>query len=341
MRYIQIEEAEAGMIIAKPVFDSGERILLGVNSVLTQEYLNSLIRRGLPGIYIKDEWSENIEIEDVISEKLRNEGINALKNNDIDGTLNVAKKIVDEILSSSVISLDMLDLKSYDGYTYQHSVNVAVVSCLIGLKMGFSKQQLEEVSMAAILHDIGKILISQDIINKPGRLTKEEFELVKKHSEYGYEIVKNRMDISAKVKSAILMHHENEDGSGYPKGYKGDKIHVYARIIHVADVFDALTSKRPYKPSYARYEAAEYLMGGCGRMFNYEVVNAFMSAVPIYPKGVCVSLSDERRAVVAKNTDNMLRPVVLLDNKEEIDLSDLSHNRNLTIVPEDKNIELK
>lgn len=150
MRYIQIEEAEAGMIIAKPVFDGGERILLGVNSVLTQEYLNSLIRRGLPGIYIKDEWSENIEIEDVISGKLRNEGINALKNNDIDGTLNVAKKIVDEILSSSVISLDMLDLKSYDGYTYQHSVNVAVVSCLIGLKMGFSKQQLEEVSMAAL-----------------------------------------------------------------------------------------------------------------------------------------------------------------------------------------------
>ena len=84
MRYIQIEEAEAGMIIAKPVFDGGERILLGVNSVLTQEYLNSLIRRGLPGIYIKDEWSENIEIEDAISEKLRNEGINALKNNDID-----------------------------------------------------------------------------------------------------------------------------------------------------------------------------------------------------------------------------------------------------------------
>ena len=294
MRYIQIEEAEAGMIIAKPVFDGGERILLGVNSVLTQDYLNSLIRRGLPGIYIKDEWSENIEIEDVISEKLRNEGINALKNNDIDGTLNVAKKIVDEILSGSVISLDMLDLKSYDGYTYQHSVNVAVVSCLIGLKMGFSKQQLEEVSMAAILHDIGKILISQDIINKPGRLTKEEYELVKKHSEYGYEIVKNRMDISAKVKSAILMHHENEDGSGYPNGLVGEQIPLGARILKVADEFAALISDRwekaeevenVYKPEVSEQSDKKedvqnelYMAGGHMTLSQLE---ALLNAIPM------------------------------------------------------------
>ena len=313
MRYIQIDEAEVGMIIAKPVFDSNERVLLGVNSILTQEYLNSLIRRGMPGIYIKDEWSKDIEIDDVISVELRNEGVEALKHNDIDKTLGVAKKIIDQILSSSVISLDMMDLKSYDNYTYQHSVNVAVVSSLVGMKMGLNRDALEELCMAAILHDIGKTLVP-----------------------YGYEVVKDRMDIPAKVKAAILTHHENEDGTGYPKHYKGNQIHIYAKIIHVADVFDALTSKRPYKTSYARYEAAEYLMGGCDRMFNHEIVVAFMSAVPIYPRGLCVHLSDDREAIVTKNTKNLLRPIVRFENNEELDLSDLSKNRNLTIVPKEK-----
>ncbi len=336
MRYIQIDEAEVGMIIAKPVFDSNERVLLGVNSILTQEYLNSLIRRGMPGIYIKDEWSKDIEIDDVISVELRNEGVEALKHNDIDKTLGVAKKIIDQILSSSVISLDMMDLKSYDNYTYQHSVNVAVVSSLVGMKMGLNRDALEELCMAAILHDIGKTLVPPEIINKPDRLTKEEYEQVQKHSEYGYEVVKDRMDISAKVKAAILTHHENEDGTGYPKHYKGNQIHIYAKIIHVADVFDALTSKRPYKTSYARYEAAEYLMGGCDRMFNHEIVVAFMSAVPIYPRGLCVHLSDDREAIVTKNTKNLLRPIVRFENNEELDLSDLSKNRNLTIVPKEK-----
>ena len=229
-----------------------------------------------------------------------------------------------------------MDLKSYDNYTYQHSVNVAVVSSLVGMKMGLNRDALEELCMAAILHDIGKTLVPPEIINKPDRLTKEEYEQVQKHSEYGYEVVKDRMDIPAKVKAAILTHHENEDGTGYPKHYKGNQIHIYAKIIHVADVFDALTSKRPYKTSYARYEAAEYLMGGCDRMFNHEIVVAFMSAVPIYPRGLCVHLSDDREAIVTKNTKNLLRPIVRFENNEELDLSDLSKNRNLTIVPKEK-----
>lgn len=107
-------------------------------------------------------------------------------------------------------------------------------------------------------------------------------------------MVKSRIDLSAKIKNAILLHHENEDGSGYPKGLKGNQIFIYAKIIHVADVFDALTAKRPYKKAYAQSEAAEYLMGSCDRMFDREVVKAFLQCVSLYPKGTQVQLSKER-----------------------------------------------
>ncbi len=336
MRYVQIEEAQAGMIAAKPIFDNIGKVLLSKGSVVTADYIERLMRRGMPGFYIEDEWSKDIEIEDVISPELRNAGIAALRNNNIDETLDIAKKMIEQILSSSVVSLDLMDLKSYDNYTYQHSVNVAIISTLVGMKMGLTKGNLQDLCIAAILHDVGKVLIDNDVLNKPGRLTNEEYTIVQRHSTLGYEIIKDRLDISATVKSAILMHHENEDGSGYPNGYKSGQIHLYAKIIHVADVFDALTSKRTYKPAYARSEAAEYLMGSCGTMFNKEVVEAFLLAVPIYPRGIRVLLSNHLDAIVVRNTKNTLRPVIRFENNEEIDMSDLTQNRSLTIVPSKK-----
>lgn len=142
------------------------------------------------------------------------------------------------------------------------------------------------------------------------------------------------MDISSTIRAGILSHHENEDGSGYPNGFVGDDIYIYAKIIHVADVFDALTSKRPYKVPYARSEAVEYLMGGCGRFFDRDVVEAFIQSVAIYPSGTEVMLSDGREGIVAANKWNPLRPLIRLWDGEEIDLNDSCNYRDLTIVPE-------
>jgi HD-GYP domain-containing protein (c-di-GMP phosphodiesterase class II) len=246
----------------------------------------------------------------------------------------IAEKMVNQMIENAPVSVDMIDLRNFDDYTYRHSVNVAVLSTVIGMHLGYTKEYLNELCTAALLHDIGKQMLYPEILNKPGFLTDDEYEHIKEHPQMAYDILKERMDISAKVRISVLSHHENEDGSGYPRGLKGDEIFAFAKIIHVADVFDALTSKRPYKQPYAKSEAVEYLMGNCGRLFDTKVVEAFINSISVYPKGMEVLLSDGRRGIVSANRNNSLRPVVRLFNGEEINLNDFTMYRNVIIVPE-------
>lgn len=332
MRYVGIDQLSVGMKLAKPIYDASSRVLLGANTILNKEYIRKLVERGLGGLYIEDEISDDIDIQEVITEELRNEGVRALKSGDIDLTMKVAKDIVGQILDQSSVTLELVDLRTFDDYTFRHSVNVAVLATVIGINMELNRYDLEELCIAAILHDIGKLMVNPVIINKPGKLTDQEYEEVKKHPEYAYDILRDRFDISSRVRASILAHHENEDGSGYPHGYHSNQIYIFAKIIHVADVFDALTARRPYKEAYARAEAVEYLMGSCDRLFNREVVTAFLQSVPVYPKGTTVLLSDQREALVIGNTKNVLRPVVRFVDGSELDLGNLSVNRNITIV---------
>ena len=334
MRYIAIHKAKPDMILAKPVFELNGNILLGRNVVLTEDYIQKLYERGFPGVYIQDEISEDIILEETITQELRNTGVNLLKKRDIDGAVQVAKDIVDELLDCDNISLDIQDLRGFDDYTYRHSVNVAVLSTIIGMGMWMTRRELIDLCIGAILHDLGKLEISQEILHKPGQLTNEEFEIMKQHSTLSYELVKNNYGISSTSKNGILFHHENEDGSGYPMGLKNGEIHMYAKIIHVADVYDALTSKRPYKDSYVPAEAVEYLMGNGGILFDLNVVKHFVNYVQIYPRGTEICLSDGREGIVLyNNKENSLRPVVRLFTGEELDLNDGSKYLNLTINP--------
>lgn len=333
MRYVRIEEARVGMILAKGVFDSQNRLLLGENQELTAEYIRKLTSWGYPGFYINDALSEGIEVDDTISVELRNKGVDALRNQNIDETLDVAKNIVDQILSNGRTVLDMVDLRTFDDYTFRHSVNVAVISTILGMGMKLKRSSLEELCVGAIFHDLGKLEIDENILNKPARLTEEEFQEIKKHPEHSVKLLKKRRKVSDESIRGVLHHHENEDGSGYPEGLSGADIPLYAKIIHVADVYDALTSKRPYKEPYTPSEAIEYLMGGCHILFDESIVRVFMGCVPIYPKGASITLSDERKAVVYENNANPLRPKVRVESGEIIDLGDESANLNLTVNP--------
>lgn len=319
------------MILAKSIYDENGRVLLGYQSVLTEEFIDKLKEKGFPGIYIEDELSKDIEVQETITTELRNKGVDALRRRDIDETMNVAKQIVDQLLHSAKVLLDMIDLRTFDDYTFRHSVNVAVLSTVIGMNMEMNRNHIEELAVAAIMHDIGKVMVNPEILNKPSQLTNEEYYEVQRHSEYGYDILKKRFDISARTRAGILSHHENEDGSGYPQHLKGSQIFQYAKIIHVADVFDALTSRRPYKEAYERSEAVEYLMACGGMLFDMEVVKAFLTSVSVYPVGVTVTLSTGQEAIVIHNSDNILRPTVRLMNGEELNLSDPLKYRNVTI----------
>jgi putative nucleotidyltransferase with HDIG domain len=135
-------------------------------------------------------------------------------------------------------------LKSKDDYTYRHSFAVAVIATLIGKWLGLKETELSELTIAAILHDIGKLKIPLDILNNPGKLTKEEFDLMKKHTIFGYEMIKETAGISHRQALVALQHHERQDGSGYPLGIRADKIDLFSRIVGIADVFHAMTSNR-------------------------------------------------------------------------------------------------
>ena len=196
---------------------------------------------------------------------------------------------------------------------------------------GMESDELHSLVFAGLLHDLGKLDIPSYIRNKAERLTREEFQIMKTHSELSYELIKERTDISAHVKNAVRSHHENVDGSGYPDGILGESQSIFTKIIHVVDVFDALVSRTPYKTPYSPQEAIEYLMGGCGLLFDQEVVMTLIKFVPMYPKGTDVELSDGRGGIIVENTGiHNLRPVVRLYDGSLLDLAEPEYF-NMTI----------
>ncbi len=332
MRYIKIENTQPGMQLAYGLYDSVGRTLVSQNTLLTQNYIDKLHEYGFDGVYVTDELSKDIHVEPIISPALRTEGLMCVRESNIDKCKEVAGKIVEEILSKGELTLDLTDLRSFDDYTYAHSVNVAVISCVIGLGMKMNEEDLNNLVMAALLHDLGKQSVPQEILNKPGRLTQEEYQIMKSHPLLSYEMIKERWDLSAQIKIAVLYHHENVDGSGYPEGLEGKEQTLYTKILHVADVYDALVSKRPYKEPDSPYEASEYLMGGSGIMFDRQVVIALLQYVPLYPKGTEITLSDGRSGIIMVNSgQHNLRPVIKLMDGTILDLSE-RENYNITVI---------
>lgn len=331
MRYVPMKKAEPGMKLAYDLFDSYGRVLLSSKASLTDAYIEKLVNMGFPGVYIDDKLSEGIELDTVITPELRSDGLACVRRCDIDGCKDIAKQIVEQILAKGVLALDLSDLRTFDDYTYAHSVNVAVFACVIGFGLGMEEKDLTNLVLAGLLHDVGKLSIPDEILNKPRRLTAEEYQIMKSHAILSYELIKERLDISAQVKQAVLYHHENVDGSGYPNGVGEEEMNLHAKILHVADVYDALVSKRPYKKPYSPYEASEYLMGGCGIMFDQKVVTAFLRFVPLYPKGTQVRLSDGREAIIYDNTGyHNLRPMLRLLDGTLLDM-EAPENLNLTM----------
>lgn len=322
MRYVPITKVKEGMILGSDLLDEIGRLLISKNTELTNEFISRLTEMGILGVYIDDEFSKGIEIEPIIPIALRSEGYEVVRKKNIDECKKISKKIVDVMLNADKISLDMIDLKSFDNYTYAHSVNVAVLACTIGFGMNLPVEDIEDIVLAGLLHDLGKLDIPEEILNKPTRLTPEEFALIKTHPTMSYDIISDRMDISSKVKHAVLSHHENYDGSGYPNGLSRDNILPIARIIHVADAYDALTSRRPYKDPYTAFASLEILQGARGTLYDPEVVNAFLKYVPIYPKGTLIRIDKNIEGIVIENSgEHNQRPIIRTTDLKEIDLS--------------------
>ena len=318
MRYISIDSAQPGMIVGKSIYNEQGSILVNYRVKLTERLISRMRDIGLAGLYIEDELSSDITVEDLISDELGVKATKALTKLDIDAALKVASDITEELSLNGDINVNLISMRTNSDYTYKHSVNVAVLSVLTGIGIGLKKSILKELSAAGLLHDIGKLNLPLDLLEKAGPLSEEEYKTMKTHSELGYERLKENINISSKTKMGVYMHHENVNGSGYPLGLRGDQIYMFAKIIHIADVYDAITSERPYKKAQSPKEAIEFLMNNAGKMFQPEYVKAFITYIPVYPKGRNVILSDGNVAVVVENRQyHTLYPVFFLLEKGE------------------------
>jgi HD-GYP domain-containing protein (c-di-GMP phosphodiesterase class II) len=330
MRLILTQNLIPGMKLARSIYSSDARVLLGEGVKLQPPYIARLLDMGIMSVYIEDEISQGIEIQDIVSDRTRVEAISAVRDitssfmrgKGIDARLAKQKvnNIVDDLFYTKDILVNMVDLRTKSDYTFCHMVNVAILSVMTGVALGYNELKLRDLGVGALLHDLGKLKVDESIYNKADTLTAEEYEKIKQHSSYGFEMIRRIEDVNVVCAHIAFQHHERYDGRGYPRGLTAEEIHECARIVAIADVFDALTAQRPYRKAILPYHAVEYVIAMAGTQFDPNLVKAFIDHIAIYPAGSIVELNTgEKAIVVSVNKLYKTRPVVriFLDENEQ------------------------
>ncbi|MBO5372929.1 MAG: HD-GYP domain-containing protein [Lachnospiraceae bacterium] len=330
------------MKIDQAVLDKRGRTLIARGALLDDYMIEALMNRGVTGVYTVEGEADEPEVqeEEKIPEKTL-EKIEKLKVEDrakVQLTESVKQRVAqgvsylytnteseDFILATNAITGDLMKaitendsiafdihaLKVSDEYTFKHSVDVATMAMIIAKQYGLSEKEIYEIGIAGLLHDIGKTQIPSEILNKAGRLTEEEFGIMKKHALFGYTILKEKSEISNPVLMGVLQHHEKLNGQGYPMGVPEEKIFTYAKIISMADIYDALVTERSYKKAFSPRDAVEMIMAMTDEL-DIEVMRSFLNSVILYPVGTTVKLSNGEKAKVVENNPKwILRPKVV------------------------------
>lgn len=341
MRYLPIENIKPGMALAQDVYDGSGRMLLSQGQELNEEQIESLDEMGYPGFYIQEAGTDDILVEEVIKPEIKGQMLGLVRDlflNEGDEQerhiRETVTRVVENLMEDGDIMFNMLNLKNYDDYTYFHSVNVAILAAVLGARYGMDECQLCALTTAGLLHDIGKKFLEISILNAKRALTEEERRIMLQHPKLGYEFIRDNYDFAPGVLLGVLEHHECYNGEGYPMRKSGDEISIYGRIIKLADVYDAMTTKRPYRDPMLPSDVLEYVMAGNGSEFDPQLVALFVRWIAIYPVGCEVELSDGRGAIVKHNYEGYAqRPVVKIrDTGEEINLKSDPDARNITIV---------
>ncbi|MDN5363768.1 MAG: hypothetical protein PWQ91_829 [Eubacteriales bacterium] len=324
MLRVNLFQLKPGMKLAQPVYNADGVLLLAQGTELSKQEIERLLSYGVRWVYIEGYDTPGELIVDIISQQTRTDAIRTLKNLIFavakkelvpGGYREILDKVVEKILGELRESRDkcvkMLDIRTLDSYTYALSVNVCLLSLLVGLAMNFTEEELKVLGLAALLHDIGKMMVPKEILEKEAPLDEEEREEVEQHPYFGYRLVLEDPQMNPVIAEIIYQHHERYDGSGYPRGLKGKEILLPASIVGIADVYDALTSNRPFRQPLLPHEAVEYLYASGNRFFPIEVVKIFLRHVAVYPLGTVVRLSNgEKGVVTAINPDLPAKPVV-------------------------------
>lgn len=330
MHYLSINHLLPGMVLAKPIMGDNGSVLLNVGNKLTETTLGRMKEMDFQGAYIDTPMFSEIEVDDIIDDDLRYKAFNALKEQKIDNAVQFAKEIVRQIKFKETLKLDLLDIKSDNNYVFKHSISVAAFSAVIGIGFGMNEEQLENLTIAGLLHDLGKLEIKRQVLYSKNKYNKGDMDEMKKHPLIAFEALKDYANVSSVSRNAILFHHENLDGSGYYQ-VPAEQIGIFPRILRVVDTYDSLTTLKQYRQAYTPGDAMEYLMSNVDTLFDKSVVEIFLNTFPMYPVGYTIRLSNKELAVVSSNEKNSMRPLVKLFNGKTVDLSQDSDYRSIMI----------
>ena len=351
VNFVSVSHLKSGMILARDLYGidscTSKVIMLKSGQKLTVSNITKIMcMEQLTGVYIQSDESFDNENQ-LVDTKTKKEILNSIQKiydlstrttetlyaETISHANAVIEKLVDTIVDNPKMYIDIDSLRIYDDCTYNHSLGVTVLSIAIGKSLGLSKKNLSQLALCALLHDIGKMHVPIEIISKPDKLTDEEFAEIKKHPCKGGSILKKNDLVSGLVLSGVISHHEKVDGTGYPNGLKGKHIPLFGRIVSCADVYDALTSTRPYRTPATPSEAIEYIMGGSGRQFDRGVVKGFLKCISPYPVGSCIKLSTgEKAIIVCQNSSNPMRPKIFMMDKPTVVVDLLNDDHYLDVV---------
>lgn len=307
--------------------------MLGADVELTEQLIRKLQEHGISYLYVGDPRTDDLVIPELISQETRQRSVSQIRSTfrrlmsetnrkAHPGLLAKEMKVVltmiiDDLSDKKDAMIMLMDLSVTDHYLYQHSLNVCIYACMLGMHAGYDRETLTMLGLGALLHDIGKTKIPLDILNKKDKLTVLEWETVKSHTELGFQMLKDEPNIPLLSAHCALQHHERLDGSGYPRGLKGDDIHEFAQWIGLIDSYDAMTTQRPYRPTLLPHQAMEMLFAGAGTLYNLSMVEMFRDKVAAYPLGSTVRINTgETGVVVDINASSPMRPVIrLLENE--------------------------
>lgn len=330
VRILRTMSCEPGMILASDIVNDYGAVILYQNSRLDEYSINKLTSLGLNFIKVYKNY-EFKEKKQIVIEAQYNNNLEEFK--DIIQDLSCGKTLdmnrINEVSNNLSNNFDSINdlvfclskVRSVNEYTYTHSLNVSLLCSLLGSWLNLGHDHIEQLSYCGILHDIGKSKIPSEILDKPTPLTEQEFAEIKKHPIEGYKLLENNEQIGRDVASAVLMHHEREDGSGYPFGLKSKQIHYYAKILAVVDIYDAMTSNRAHKKRQPPFDVLEMYESEYLTKCDTGIMLTFLNHISSYYVGTMVKLSDGSTGeIVYINSNRISRPLIRI-NSSIIDLS--------------------
>lgn len=315
---LSIEECVVGQIITEPVIFNGE-VICNPGTPFSNDLYDIFKEHGITTIYVSGIYG-NVNKSLLTIDGIDNVLLKGYRRSSTEQIKLIVNNLIKSILDSNMFPT-ISYMKDRDVATYDHMVAVAELAGVFGIKLGFTVSELRTLLFASLLHDIGKLFVPQDIINKHGKLTSIEYKIMKSHSMLGAAYVKGTSNVSTDVVSAILYHHENHDGTGYPNRLRDYSIPKYARILHIVDVYNALVSPRPYKDALPADIVRSYLRDKSCTMFDPILVRKFINTMPYYIRGDQIKYSNVNASVVddADTPD----PLVAVHGKDIVRLSSI------------------